>query len=252
MKYSACIEWLFAEAGDFPDRVRSASRFGFKAVEFWKWTIKDLDALQAALNETGMTVTACLAEPQVPLTDIARHQAFLEGVKRTLDVARRLQAKTLIVQAGSNLNNVARDRQSEALVTCLGAAADIVRGSGVILVLEPLNTLVDHPGYFLPSTVEGLDIIDRVNRAEVRLLYDIYHSAVMGENAETVVKGRVDRIAHVHLADAPGRHEPGSGALDWRRLQEWLVAQGYDGMIGLEYRPTGRTEDSLAFLPPMR
>jgi len=107
---------------------------------------------------------------------------------------------------------------------------------------------VDHAGYFLPSTVEGLDIIDELNRPEIRLIYDIYHSAVMGEDVAEVLKGRLDRVAHVHLADAPGRHEPGSGTMDWRRRLQWLTDNGYRGMVGLEYMPTQSTEASLRAL----
>ena len=86
----------------------------------------------------------------------------------------------------------------------------------MVLALEPLNDRVDHPGYYLTSTVEGLDIIDEVDRPEVRLLYDIYHSAMMGEHIEDVLEGRLDRVAHVHLADTQGRGEPGSGDMDWQ------------------------------------
>ena len=74
---------------------------------------------------------------------------------------------------------------------------------------------MDHVGYFLPSTKEGLDIIDEVGRPEIKILYDIYHYAVMGDDSSEVLAGRVDCVAHAHLADAPGRHKPGSGTLDW-------------------------------------
>ena len=245
MRFSACIEWLFAEAGDFPDRVRAAHRAGLDAIEFWRWTNKDVDALQAALAETGMPVAGLVAEPMVALTDPAQHGSFLEGLKRSIDVAQRLGAPALIAQAGPELPDRPREQQRAALVACLSRAAEVLEGSGVVLMLEPLNTRVDHIGYFLPSTVEGLDIVDEVGRREVRLIYDIYHSAVMDEDIATVLSGRLDRVVHVHLADAPGRHEPGSGAMDWERRLSWLSDNGYRGLVGLEYQPTGRTEDTL-------
>ena len=80
------------------------------------------------------------------------------------------------------------------------------------------------------------------------MIYDIYHSAVMGEEIADVLAGRLDRVAHVHLADAPGRHEPGSGSMDWQRRLKWLSDQGYAGAVGLEYKPSVKTEDSLARL----
>lgn len=247
MRYSACLEWLFAaEAPDFADRIRHAKQAGLDGVEFWLWRNKDLAAIRAALDETGLPVTGFCAEPMVPLTDPAKHAEFLEGLKPSIEAAHRLGAPVLIVQAGADLPGRSRAEQRAALTTCLGKAADILAGSGVVLAVEPLNTLVDHVGYFLPSTKEGLDIIDDVGRPEIRILYDIYHSAVMGEAIEDVLAGRLDRVAHVHLADTPGRHEPGTGSLDWQARVAWLEANGYSGMVGLEYKPTKDTAESLA------
>jgi hydroxypyruvate isomerase len=248
MKFSACIEWLFAEAGDFPARVRAAHRAGLDGIEFWLWTNKDSDAILAAVNETGIAVTGMVAEPMVPLTDAAQHDAFLEGLKRSIAMAHKLGAPALIAQAGADLQDRSRSQQRAALVACLERSADVLKGSGVVLMVEPLNTRIDHVGYFLPSTVEGLDIIDEVGRPEIRLIYDIYHSAVMDEEIADVLTNRMDRVAHVHLADAPGRHEPGSGTMDWERRLRWLTEAGYDGFVGLEYMPTQSTEASLRIL----
>jgi hydroxypyruvate isomerase len=248
MKYSACIEWLFAEAGDFPERIRAARRAGLDGVEFWKWTTKEIDPIAAALDETGLRLTGFVAEPMVPLTDPARHAEFLEGLKASVDMARRLKAPVLIAQTGDDLAGRSRAEQRAALTACLARAADVLKGSGVVLAIEPLNTRIDHKGYYLASTTEGIDIIDDVGRPEIRIVYDIYHSAVMDEEIGEVLAGRVDRVAHAHLADAPGRHEPGSGAMDWQRRVEWLEANGYVGMIGLEYMPTKETVASLAKL----
>ena len=248
MKYSACIEWLFAEAGDFPERIRAARRAGLDGVEFWKWTTKEIDPIAAALDETGLRLTGFVAEPMVPLTDPARHAEFLEGLKASVDMARRLKAPVLIAQTGDDLAGRSRAEQRAALTACLTRAADVLKGSGVVLAIEPLNTRIDHKGYYLASTTEGIDIIDDVGRPEIRIVYDIYHSAVMDEEIGEVLAGRVDRVAHAHLADAPGRHEPGSGSMDWQRRVEWLEANGYVGMIGLEYMPTRETVASLAKL----
>lgn len=248
MKYSACIEWLFAEDGDFPTRIRSAKRAGLAGVEFWKWTNKDIGAIDAALKETGMTLTGIVAEPMIPLTDPAAHDEFLRGLEKSAETARRLGAPALIAQTGDDLAGRTRAEQRKALFSCLKRAADVLKGTGVRLAVEPLNTRVDHIGYYLSSTTEGLDIIDEVDRPEIRIVYDIYHSAVMGEAIEEVIAGRMDRVAHAHLADAPGRHEPGSGTMDWQRRVDWLAANGYRGMIGLEYMPTGPTVQSLQAL----
>ena len=247
MRYSACIEWLFAaEEPDVANRIRAAKAAGLEAVEFWRFSNKDLGAVRQALDETGLTLAGILCEPIAPLANPEAHQWFLEGVATSLKAAQELGARAIIAQAGHFLPGVARAAQHAAIVKVLGEAARILEGSGVILALEPLNDRVDHPGYYLTSTEEGLDIVDEVARPEVRLLYDIYHAAVMGEEID-VLKGRLDRVVHVHLADTPGRGEPGSGRLDYADRLEWLDKQGYTGLVGLEYKPGGPTVETLAF-----
>ena len=265
-RYSACIEWLFADAESlsplpgtpeaalvrqsavsFPDRIRAAKSAGMDAVEFWHWSNKDLHAVKAALDETQLPLAGILCEPISRITDPDRHPMFLEGVRSSLMAAVQLGAPVMIAQAGDDRPGVPRQVQHAALVKVFREAATLVEGSGVVIAIEPLNDRVDHPGYYLTSTVEGLDIVDEVDRPEIRLLYDIYHSAMMGEQTEDVLDGRVDRIAHVHLADTQGRGEPGSGNMDWAARVEWLESHGYNGLVGLEYRPTNGTLNSLGF-----
>lgn len=245
-RYSACIEWLFAEEGDsFPDRIRRAHAGGLTAIEFWRWTDKDLDAIEAALDETGLAVTSIVAEPMIALTDAGNRQAWLKGLAESVAAAKRLGAPVLIAQAGDDLPGVTREQQRRALTETLKAGADILRGSGVRLGVEPLNIRIDHIGYFLDSTSEGLDIIDDVARPEIGIVYDIYHSAVMDERTEEVLDGRLDRVFHVHVADHPGRNEPGSGGIDLAHRLGWIFANGYDGAVGLEYRPTRPGADAV-------
>jgi hydroxypyruvate isomerase len=247
MKFSACIELLFAsEAPVFADRIRLARDAGLDGVEFWRWTSKDLGAVETALRETGLPLTGIVAEPMIPLTDPDRHDEFLAGLGASIETARRLGAPVLIAQTG-NLLEAPRAAQRQALADCLLRAADRLDGTGVVLAIEPLNTRVDHVGYFLSSTTEGLDIVDAVARPEIRILYDIYHAAVMDEEIAPVLQGRLDRVAHVHLADTPGRGEPGSGRLDWQARLAWLEQAGYRGFVGLEYRPTRDTRETLGF-----
>jgi hydroxypyruvate isomerase len=238
-RYSACIEWLFAEEGDsFPDRIRRAKAAGLPAIEFWRWTNKDLDAIAAALDETGLAVSSIVAEPMIALTDPANKEEWLKGLSESVEVAKRLGAPVLIAQAGDDLAGFTREEQRRSLVEALKSGADILKGSGVRLGVEPLNIRIDHIGYFLDSTREGLDIVDEIGRPEIGIVYDIYHSAVMGERTEDVLEGRVDRVVHVHVADHPGRNEPGSGSIDLTHRLNWIYGQGYAGLVGLEYRPT--------------
>lgn len=222
---SACIEWLFAD-GDrpFDQRVFAAAEAGFRRIEFWGARNKDLAPLEAAIRDSGVLVSAILCDP-----------ADVEGSCRA---AARLNSRNLIVLAGE---------QPGDLVWQLRRAARIASDYGVGLLLEPLNT-VDHPGYVLDSTPKGLDVVRAVDHPAVRLLYDLYHSVVMGEEPERVLAGAGHLVGHVHVADVPGRHEPGTGEVDWPRQLEVLRRAGYSGPLGLEYQPTGSTADSLVYI----
>lgn len=246
MRYSACIDMLFVrEASDPAQRIHLAKAAGLDAVEFWLWSNKDLDAIEDALGATGLPLAGMVAEPFAELTRTSDHDRFLEGLARSVEVAQRLGTTVLIAQAGPEQPGVPREDQRAALVQAMRRSADVLEGSGVRLALEPLNTLVDHKGYYLPSTTEGLDIVDAVDRPEIALLYDLYHSMVMGEDTASVLQGRVDRIAHIHVADHPGRNQPGVGKLPLRQSVDWLAGQGYGGFVGLEFRPTGATAEAL-------
>jgi len=124
-------------------------------------------------------------------------------------------------------------------------AAPLVEAAGLMIYLEPLNTRIDHPIMFMDTAMEGLDIVEEVNSPAVRLLYDVYHSTVMGEDWREVLK-RGHLIGYVQVADTNGRHEPGTGDINWQPIMSTLREQGYQGAIGLEYFPTQGDHSSLA------
>jgi hydroxypyruvate isomerase len=246
--YSACIEMLFVpEAADFAERVQLAADAGFETIEFWGAANKNVEKIAVAAKQAGVRVGCLLAEPGLAWTNPTNHQRILEGLGKSREIALKLGATSLIVVAGDKQPGMPLAAQRAAIVACLSRAADVMKGTGIVLALEPINT-GERPNGYLFSTREGLDIVDEVGRPEVKLLYDMYHSAVMGESLPDVLAGRVDRIAHVHLADHPGRHEPGSGRIRWQEGLAWLRANGYAGKVGLEYRPAGGTVDGLRFL----
>ena len=247
MRYSACIELLFRrEHADVGDRIRAAKAAGMDAVEFWTWSNKDVAGIKRALAETSLPLAGILCEPIANITNPSTHEFFLAGVAASLEAAQHLGTRLMIAQGGNVVAGASRAIQHRAIADCLRRAADIVAGTGVVIALEPLNDRVDHPGYYLTSTTEGLDIVDEVGRPEIRLLYDIYHAGVMGEPIDRLA-GRIDRVAHVHLADTPGRHEPGTGTLDIEPRLDWLAAHGYEGYVGYEYVPTDNAGKGPAF-----
>ncbi len=233
--YSACVEMLFSDKTEnVTQRIRLAHAAGFEAVEFWLWSNKDLDAVAAALKETGTKVIGFCAEPMISLADPANRAVFLQALPASIAVAKRLGAAFLYVQGGSVLPDTAREAQTAALTACLLRAADILQGSGVTLLLEPVS---DAKNGFLERAAEGIPIIAAVNRPEIRLLLDIYHAAVAKEQVAESIGANTNLIGHVHIADHPGRRGPGSGSLDIAGTIKWLRDQGYSGQFGLEHHP---------------
>jgi hydroxypyruvate isomerase len=247
MYLSPCIEWLFAEEHpNFVDRIAAARDAGFEAVEFHLWRDKPLDEVRRALEETGVALTSFVVEPRRSLVDPAQHEEFLQAVRESLDAARRVGCPALVVASGFTRPDVPREEHHAAAVSALRKAADLAEQAGIMLLLEPLNTRVEHPGMYLESTQEGLDIVAEVGSPNLRLLYDMYHSTVMDEVPADVLGGRFELVGHVQVADTPGRHEPGSGTIDWPAYVETLRTLGYDGAVGLEYKPTGPSLETLA------
>jgi hydroxypyruvate isomerase len=234
-----CVEWLFAgEHPGLPDRIRAAHAAGLRAVEFHLWRDKPMAEVRDALRETGMVLLSFVVEPRRSLVDPAQHGEFLQAVRDSLQAAQQAGARCLVVASGFTRAEVSRQVQHDEAVGILRQAASLAEQAGVMLLLEPLNTRVDHPGMYLDSTAEGLDIIEEVGSPNLRLLYDAYHSAVMDEQPGEVLKGRVHLVGHVQVADHPGRAEPGTVSA--------LRDVGYRGSVGLEYRPSGPTMETLA------
>ncbi|MFF1571112.1 hydroxypyruvate isomerase family protein [Leifsonia sp. NPDC058292] len=244
---SVNLEWLFSEAGDgTAERIRAAAHHGIDAVEMWGWREKDVDAIETALRETGVELVSLTVDPQLALTDPATHPDYLSAVTESLAVARRLGSPNLVVVAGQERADLPRPEQRAALVSVLSAAAALLDGSGVRLLLEPLNTRVDHVGTFLSSTREGFDIVREVGSPNLLLLLDAYHALMMDEDLTDVIGDDSALIGHVQVADIPGRHQPGTGTVDWAHQFRTLRDLGYPGRFGLEYTPTVETRESLA------
>ena len=248
IELSACIEWLFAEEPAFAARITRAAEAGLPCVEFWTWRDKDIAAIAAALDASGVRLTSFLSQPEANLVDPATHPEFLAGVEESAAVAASLGCHGLIVLAGDRLSGRADGEQRAAVVAALREAAPRAAEHGVTLLLEPLNSRVDHVGTFLDATTDGLDIVEAVGAPGVKLLLDVYHAVVMGEVPQDVVGERVGLVGHVHVADAPGRHEPGTGTIDWAVIAGWLSASGYAGAVGLEYMPSQPTVDSMELI----
>jgi hydroxypyruvate isomerase len=130
--------------------------------------------------------------------------------------------------------------------------APLAERYGVTLNLEPLNTTVDHAGYWLDSSQAGFELVRRVGSPNLRLLFDIYHMQVMEGNLIARMRAHLDLIGHIHVADVPGRHQPGTGEINYRNIFCALRDAGYDRAVGMEFAPLGPSDraasDALALL----
>ena len=243
---SACIEWQFAEAGSgLPDRIRAVKDAGLHHAEFHLWRDKDMAGVADALNETGITLTGFCVDPRRSIVDPAEHEEMLQAVSDTIAEARKVGSPPLIIASGFRVEGVSEEDHFANAVSVLKRAAKMAEDAGVMLVLEPLNTQLFAQMY-LVSTPLALDIIEAVDSPNLKLLYDVHHSAVMGENLKEVLAGRMHLVAHVQVAGTPGRNEPGTGDLDWKQIVADLDELGYRGPLGLEYMPTMPMDESIA------
>lgn len=245
---SACGDWF---DGTAPEKIRAAKANGFDALEILSWKDMELKATAAALKEIGTAISAILIQSRDPekqaRIDNAHgivwedaHSAFVDSLGETLEAAKILGVTKIVVTTGNERSDVSRDFQHDMVVKALKKGADVVRGTGVDIVLEPLNILVNHAGYFLVTTAETAAIIREVNRPEVKMLFDVYHQQISEGNIIRNIQNHIDLIGHIHVADNPGRNEPGTGEINYRKVFEAIGRAGYEGYVVFE---CGHTEE---------
>lgn len=251
-KFAANLTMLFNEV-DFLDRFAAAAETGFKGVEYlfpYAWPAGEL---AEKLDQYGLVQVL----HNLPAGDwaggergIACHPdrigEFQDGVGRAIEYATTLGCKQVNCLAGITPAGADADKVFETFVANLRFAADKLAGAGIRLLVEPINTF-DIPGFYLNRTAQAAAILDAVGSDNLFIQYDIYHAQRMeGELANTIA-AHLPRIAHIQLADNPGRHEPGSGEINYAFLFDFIDRSGFDGWIGCEYKPAGDTRAGLAW-----
>jgi len=243
---SLCLEMLFTDR-PFVERIRAAAEAGYSAFEFWDWRNKDLHQVREVAEDCGLRVTAFSGNRLHAMANPADRDDFREEIKQSLDAAAQVGASTLMLlsdrlredgSAAPLPAGLSANAKLASVAEALADAAGLASGTGVVMALEPLNTRLDHPGYFLDNSADGFNMVRRVGSPQARLLYDAYHMAMMGEDIEVVVDANLDLIGHIHIADVPGRHEPGSGEINYHGLAGVLRRRNYTGAIGMEFSPS--------------
>ncbi|UCF57934.1 MAG: hydroxypyruvate isomerase [Deltaproteobacteria bacterium] len=254
-KLSANLSMLFTEV-EFLGRFERAADVGFEAVEYlfpYSWEVDRLgeqldhyDLQQVLFNlpagnwEAGERGIAALPD---------RVGEFQDGVGLAIQYAKALKCPRLNCLAGLIPTGIPESNVRKTLVENLRFAADALSRENIRLLVEALNTR-DVPGFYLTRTSEAVQLIEEVNHSNVQYQYDIYHMQIMEGDLTHTIRENVGIIGHMQLADNPGRHEPGTGEINFPNLFRFIDEAGYTGWIGCEYKPLGKTEDGLGWANP--
>ncbi|MDB5916328.1 MAG: hyi [Massilia sp.] len=251
-KFAANLSMMFGETS-FIDRFAAARAASFDAVEFLfpyafesEQLAQRLARYQLQLVLFNLPAGDWSAGERGIACDPRRIGEFQDSVELALDYAVDLGVGQLHCLAGKVPPNVPRERAHDTYTANLKFAAAALAGHGLRLLIEPINTF-DIPGYFLAGTRQALAILDECSADNLFLQYDIYHMQRMEGDLANTIRANLPRIGHIQLADNPGRHQPGTGEINYPYLFGLLDEIGYDGFVGCEYLPSGSTVDSLAW-----
>lgn len=252
IKPSICIEMLYGNT--VPEqKIKKIADAGFEYIEFWSWRDKDIDAMKVACDESGVKVVNFSGQRVGDLVSSDTHEILLNDYRDALKSAEALGTKTLmvltnelgdggvVVNSYTELSNAKKD---QAVVEGLKRISGEIPKDGN-LVIEPLNTVKDHIGYHLYDLDSASKLLKKVGYPQIKILCDLYHQAMMGDDLIGLVRNHIDDIGYFHIADVPGRHEPGTGSVDWKSVLIAIKNSGYEGYIGFEYSPAGDTDESL-------
>jgi len=252
-RFAANLTMLFTEL-PWLDRFDAAARAGFEAVELQFPYAFDASEIRDRLDASGLT----LVLHNLPAGDWAagergiachpdRIEEFRAGVERGIEYAQALGVGQLNCLAGKAPAGVPDALLRRTLVENLRHAAERLREAGLRLLLEPINTF-EIPGFYVSRTRQALDLLDEVGADNAYLQYDLYHAQRMEGELAATLQQQLGRIGHVQLADNPGRHEPGTGEINYAFLFQHLDRIGYGGWIGCEYLPATTTEAGLGWI----
>ena len=254
-RFAANLTMLYNEV-DFLDRFAAASAAGFKGVEY----LFPYDYEPAQLAELLEKHNLAQVLHNLPAGDwaagergIACHPdrvgEFQDGVGKAIEYATALNCPQVNCLAGIAPEGVSAEDMDTTLVSNLTFAAEQLKAAGIMLLIEPINT-IDIPGFALNYPEQARDLIQRVGSDNLFLQHDLYHMQIMQGDLARNIERNMDIIRHIQIADNPGRHEPGTGEINYAYLFGYLDEIGYDGWIGCEYVPAATTDEGMTWIKP--
>ncbi|MBP8127968.1 MAG: TIM barrel protein [Candidatus Hydrogenedentes bacterium] len=246
LRMSAPLDWF---PGDKPeDKLDHVAAWGLPAYE-WLGPEGDFDAIRAKADALGLELSCIVGAGAIApggMVNPADHDKVVAQFEERVVLAKRLNCKRLVGLSGNERDDIPREEQTQHVITCLKRLAPIAEANGVTLVLEALNPLVDHKGYFVCRTDHAMEIIEAVGSPSVKMLFDIYHQQITEGNVIRNLRSNIRNIGHFHVADNPGRKEPGTGELNYVNIFKTIARTRYEGFVALECgHSTDNYEDTL-------
>lgn len=246
-----CLDPLYPELPT-EEKISRVAKAGFADIEFWGWRDKNVAAIRAACLASGVRVANFSGHRVGSPVAADTHATLFADVADAIPTARLLDCQALMLLSNAlnpdgsadRLEAISDDLKYENMVAAL-AHLDRAVPKDITLLLEPLNTRIDHPGYYLDDIETASRIVRDVGSPRLKILCDLYHFGVMGADLKELVRGHLPRIGHFHVADVPGRHEPGTGTVDWGEILRLIRSLDYQGAIGFEFFPAGDEEVAL-------
>ncbi|MBM3735848.1 MAG: TIM barrel protein [Acidobacteria bacterium] len=245
---------LWTLKGSFEEKVEAAAKAGIQSVElvreFTAWTDAGIASIKKLMRSFKMGIDALSATPEwksapVSMVDPAQRAGLLQEVEKNLVAARKLDVPMVLLMSGDAIPGRSYEEQWKSLVEGTKRCADLAAKAGITLIVEPLNTKVNHKGYFLDSCVAGLKLIKEVNHPHARLLFDLYHEQVQVGDVVRSLQAAHEFVKVFHVADNPGRNDPGTGEMNYANIYQAIRKTGYQGYITMEYLPLGDQTASL-------
>lgn len=252
MKYCLNIEELFQNL-DFYDRFKAAKDAGYDYVEFWGWKGRDLERIKRECEDNEVGITGFKGDLDWSLCDIESQNEFVEWIKKSVETAKYLGCNSIIVHSNSIFDEGSSDyneiysyeSQIANITSTLIQAVPILEESDITMYVEPLNDLEHLKGMFLTDAGITADIIRAVKSPNVKMLCDLFHMQIMhGDLANHMIEN-LDIMDYIHIADAPGRGEPGTGEVNYEFLVQEIKKNGFDGVVCFEITPQGNMQDVI-------
>lgn len=245
---------LWTLKGSFEEKLETAARAGLQSVElvgeYAAWPDTEVARVKKLLRSFVLGADTLIATPDwnkrpVSMVDPAQRENFLNDVRNAIVYAQKLEISQIILMSGNAIPGRTHEEQYASLLEGVKRAGDLAVKANVTMIVEPLNSLVNHKGFFLTTCVEGIKLVRQADNPNVKLLFDIYHEQVQAGNIIQTLTEAADRVAVFHVADNPGRHDPGTGEIHYTNVYKAIQKTGYSGYVTMEYLPLGDQVASL-------